>query len=231
MSKLKRILQILLYMHKTIYFNFRYLPFKQAVKLPIWLYKPKMIKCKGQIVIDSDEIHTGMIQLGFNRAHAYPHSGIYWENNGGTVIFKGIASIGNNSFVCVGPNAKVTFGNSFNATSSFKLISWYNVNFDYNVRFGWENMVLDTSFHRLKNLEGEFINKGYGSINIAHDTWIATRCTILGGTNVLPYTVVATNSLLQKKFDKSHILLGGTPAKIIKEGVWRDLHDNAVVYE
>lgn len=231
MSKLKRILQILRSIHKTIYFNFRYLPFKQAIKLPILLYKPKFIKCKGKIVIESNDIHIGMIQLGFNRANAYPHSGIYWENNGGTVTFKGITSIGNNSFVCIGPNAQLTFGNSFNATTSLKLICWYKIYFDYNVRLGWENMVLDTSFHRLKNMDGEFINKGYGSINIAHDTWIATRCTILGGTDIQPYTVVATNSLLQKKYDKTHILLGGSPAKIIKEGVWRDLHDNAVIYE
>ena len=35
----------------TIYFNFHYLPFRQAVKLPIFLYKPHLKLTKGSITI------------------------------------------------------------------------------------------------------------------------------------------------------------------------------------
>ena len=35
----------------SIYFNFHYLPIKQAIKLPIILYKPKLLSCKGKIII------------------------------------------------------------------------------------------------------------------------------------------------------------------------------------
>ena len=231
MNKIIKLLQILRSLHKTLYFNFKYLPFKQACKLPILLYKPKFIKCKGKIIIDSKTICTGMIKLGFNHAHAYPHSGIVFENYGGIIIFKGTCVIGNNSSISVGPTAKLQIGDNFNATTTFRLICWYNINFDYNVRLGWENMVLDTNFHRLKNIDNSYVGKGFGSINIAHDTWIATRCTILNGTEIQPFTVVATNSLLQKKYDKSHILLGGSPAKIIKEGIYRDLNDDRIIYE
>lgn len=35
----------------SIYFNFHYLPFRQAVKLPILLYKPKLLKLKGIVKI------------------------------------------------------------------------------------------------------------------------------------------------------------------------------------
>ena len=231
MNKIIKLLYILRSLHWTIYFNFKYLPFKQAIKLPILLYKPKFIKCKGKIIIDSNAIRTGMIKLGFNHAHAYPHSGIVFENYGGTIVFKGTGVIGNNSSISVGPTANLAIGDNFNATTSFKLICWYNIYFDYNVRFGWENMVLDTNFHRLKNKDGGYANKGYGSINIAHDAWIATRCTVLSGTETQPFSVVATNSLLSKKYDSSYVLLGGSPAKIIKEGVYRDINDDRVVYE
>lgn len=40
---------VLRYIHKTIYFNFRSLPFRQAVKLPIWLYRPDIVSCKGNV--------------------------------------------------------------------------------------------------------------------------------------------------------------------------------------
>lgn len=35
----------------TIYFNFHYLPFRQAVHLPIILYKPHLVKLKGNVNI------------------------------------------------------------------------------------------------------------------------------------------------------------------------------------
>ena len=231
MNSFIKIMYILRSIHKSIYFNLKYLPFRQAIKLPILLYKPKLIKCKGKIIIESTSIRTGMIKLGFNQVHAYPHSGIIFENNGGVIVFKGNATIGNNSSLCVGPNACLRFGNNFNANAGCKIVCWYKISFDYNVRLGWENMVLDTNFHRLKNKEGGYANKGYGSINIAHDTWVATRCTILGGAQTQPYTVVATNSLLSKKYDNSYVMLGGSPAKILKEGVYRDLNDDTIIYE
>lgn len=231
MSTIIRILCILRSLHKSIYFNFKYLPFKMAIKLPILLYKPKLIKCKGKIIINCNNIRTGMIKIGFNQVHAYPHSGIIYENNGGIIVFKGNASIGNNSSLCIGPNAELTIGHNFNANTTCKLICWYKINIDYNVRLGWENMVLDTNFHRLKTKDGDFANKGYGSINIAHDTWVATRCTILGGAETQPFTVVATNSLLLRKYDTSYVLLGGSPAKIIKRDIYRDLNEDTIIYE
>lgn len=217
-------------MPHTLYFNFRYFPFKQALKIPVILYKPKFVACKGKVVIESEYITLGMIQLGINQAHAYPHSGIVWENNGGTVVFKGKALIGNNSSLCIGPNAEVVFGKNFSATTTFKLVCWYKIDFDSNVCFGWDNIVLDTSFHRLKTRNGDWANKGYGNIYIGHDNWIATRCIILAGTETQPYTVVATNSLLQKRYDNSYVLLGGSPAKIIKEGIYRDIFDDSIDY-
>ena len=49
----------------SVYFNFHYLPLRQAVKLPIMLYKPRFLELKGTVRIEGDNIRTGMIQLGF----------------------------------------------------------------------------------------------------------------------------------------------------------------------
>ena len=38
----------------SLYFNFKYLPFNQALKLPILLYKPYFKELKGKVVIDSN---------------------------------------------------------------------------------------------------------------------------------------------------------------------------------
>ena len=52
-KKLSTELSILRYIIPTIYFNFHYLPFSQAIKLPIVFYKPHFGKLKGVVKINS----------------------------------------------------------------------------------------------------------------------------------------------------------------------------------
>lgn len=42
----RRILRSIL---PSVYFNFHYLPFSQAIRLPILLYKPRLLKMKGNV--------------------------------------------------------------------------------------------------------------------------------------------------------------------------------------
>lgn len=53
----------------SLYFNFKYLPFNQALKLPILLYKPYFKELKGKVVIDS--IYVYIIILLFFYKHKY----------------------------------------------------------------------------------------------------------------------------------------------------------------
>ena len=54
--------RILRSIFSTIYFNFHYLPFSQAIKLPILLYKPKLLKVKGNVKIGEGKIKFGMVR-------------------------------------------------------------------------------------------------------------------------------------------------------------------------
>ena len=63
---LRTLIRFLPWIHKSIYFNFHYLPFEQAVKLPILLYKPHFIKLKGNVIIESDKVSFGMIKMGIS---------------------------------------------------------------------------------------------------------------------------------------------------------------------
>lgn len=66
--KLKQIIshwKTILYGLHILYFNFKYLPFRQALKIPILLYKPHFMGLSGKINIEGP-ISFGMISLGFN---------------------------------------------------------------------------------------------------------------------------------------------------------------------
>ncbi len=55
---MKQLLRYLPYLPWTVWFNFRYLPLRQAVRLPILLRKPRLLRCGGRIRIEGP-VHTG----------------------------------------------------------------------------------------------------------------------------------------------------------------------------
>lgn len=211
----------------SLYFNFHYLPLKQAVKLPVVLFRPKLLKCKGKISIESESIKTGMIQLGEHLVSIYPKARIIWENHGGHVIFKGKCIIGNSSAISIGAKGICEIGDNFRATSGMKLTSHYRIKFSENVLVAWEVIIMDTSFHRLKDMEGNFKNKGYGAITIGKNNWITTRSIILSGTKTPDYCTVGAGSILNKDYSDfpTHILLAGNPVEVKAKELWIDLDD------
>ena len=215
----------------TIWFNFHYLPFRQAVRLPILLYKPKLLACKGRVMIQAEKLRTGMIVLGKYECSIYPNNGITFENKG-TVIFGGDIYIGNNSFISVGKTGKVVLGDRLGATSSLKIVSYCEVVLEEKVRCGWETLVMDTDFHRLTMQDGSPSPKAYGKIRIGKGCWLGTKTMVMKNTVLPPYCVTAANSLLNKPYDcPEKSLLAGQPARLKKTGVYRDIDNDEVVYE
>ncbi len=214
----------------TVYFNFRYLPLKQACKLPIILYKPKLEMGKGKIVIDSEQVSPGMIVLGKNMIPWYPYNGVRLECKG-TIVFEGRCCIGNNACLCVGEKGRLVFGEGFMSTSTLNVICFHEIVFGKRVLVGWNNMFMDTDLHRVK-CGDEFMGKGFGPIRIGHNNWLANNCVTMKNTTTPEDCVVASNSLLNKGYDvPPRCLLGGSPARVLKQGVWRDPDDDAVDYE
>ena len=215
----------------SFYFNLHYLPFKQAIKFPVLLFKPKLLKCRGEVVIESETIKTGMIQLGEYLVSLYPNKGIVWENNGGKVIFKGSCIIGNSSAISIGEKGHCELGNNFRATTGLKLTSHYSVQFGENTLIAWDVIVMDSSFHRLKNRNGEFKSKGYAPIVVGKNNWITTRCMILSGTKTPDYCTIGADCILNKDYSgyPTHILLAGNPIEVKAKDVWIDLTDHDIV--
>ena len=228
-NKLRLIFQIILFLPWSIYFNFHYLPFKQALKLPIVLYKPKLICCKGKIVINGP-ISFAMIKLGFYKVSLYPNTGIRWENKG-IVIFNGWAIIGHDSSISIGKTGNINIGAGFRATCSFKLACYNKINFGENVLVGWDCTFTDTDFHTLHSETGK--TKGYGEIIIGKNNWIAMQTLCLKGSKTANYSVIGARSLLNTDLSKQgeNVLISGNPARIVKTGLFHDYTDDIIVYD
>lgn len=206
----------------TIYFNFHYLPFSQAVYLPILLYKPRFRKTRGSITINS-KINFGMIRMGFDNVGVYPSTGISWENNGGKIIFNGKTFIGNSSFLAFGPNTEVIFGEDFVASAALKLISWRGITFGSHTSIGWDCLFMDTSFHPLYDMVNNKYKPASGKINIGAYNWFATKCIVTPFTVTPERCIFGMNTLITKTCVKeSYCVMGGSPVRILSRNVMRD---------
>ena len=221
---------------KTIYFNFHYLPFNQAIKLPIILYKPRFLKLDGTVEILCNNIKFGMIRLGFPTVSIFPNSGIVYENKGGKIIFRGQCSIGNNSAISVGGGCGniplLEFGERFSASTSLKLVCYNKIIFFFFLRIGRDCLFMDTDFHKLTNLSGGY-TKGFGEIIIGQNTWFGTRCMILKNIRIPDFCTISAGSILNRQIEVStYSVIGSSANNIVKKtGLYRNIDDDTVVYE
>jgi acetyltransferase-like isoleucine patch superfamily enzyme len=64
-------------------------------------------------------------------------------------------------------------------------------------------------------------------INIGNHVWVAANCILLKGSTIPDDSVVATGSVVTKKFDTKGIIIGGNPAKQIKDRItWSKKRNN-----
>lgn len=206
---------------QTIFFNLYYLPFRQAIRLTIWIYKPHFHKLKGKIRLELGEnnIHPGMIRLGFMGGHMYPNRGIDWTHEG-IIVFKGTCRIGNNSFIVTGPQSEVVFGDDFINSTTLRLISFIKIDFGKHCRVGFDCMVMDTNFHPMYDMIKEKFKKAYGPIFLANNNWIASQCFVMPGVKTVPYCTFGARSIVCRGIEfEPYCVYGGSPLHIISRNV------------
>ena len=217
----------------TLFFNFYYLPFRQAIHVPIILYHPTFWALGGKVIIDAPQICFGMIRLGLFNASANNEKGFVWSNEGGTAIFHGRFATGPGSVLKISqPNAVLEIGDYVGNASGLKIDCNYHIKIGDKVCLGWGVIMMDSNLHRLKNNDGTWAGKGYDVVEIGENSWISSQCVILPGTKFPSYSVCTLGSILNRDYSEGEKgLYAGRPAKLIKVGVWRDLSDNAIDYD
>lgn len=223
---------IILSLPVTVVFNFYYLPVKQAIKLPILLYRPTLWGWSGKVKIKSEKIHFGMIHLGRRDSALFNKKGVCL-NNKGTIVFRGNASFGAGTVMQVGENAILDIGEKIANAIGLQIDCRYKIRILDNTSFGWNVILMDSAMHRTKYRDGGYTGRGYGEIIIGKNNWITTNCIVQAGAKTPDYCICATGALLNKDYssEESYCLMAGCPAKVKKVGIWRDMSDCGVIYD
>lgn len=215
----------------SIPFCLRHLPLRQAVKLPILVYKPKYLSQKGRYVIDCHNVRFGMIRMGFLRCALYPDTGVTIKNEG-KIVFKGTCTIGNDTFIVCGRQGTVVFGDDFRNKGGMKLVANCGITFGKTVSVGWECIILDTNFHPLVDMKRNEQKKAFGPITIGDYNWLGLQCYVMPGVTTPERCIFGARSILTKSGEyESYCVHGGSPLKVLTRNVMRDFgHDRIYDY-
>lgn len=201
---------------KTFYFNLKYLPFREAIKLPFFLSKNVYLRnVSGRIVLDYP-VKRGQIKIGFGDVGLFDDkvSRTIWDVSG-TVVFKGKIDIGHGSKIIVGKDGCLTIGDNFRITAESSIIAYSKISIGKDCLFSWNIHVMDTDFHIIKDETGEVINAPKPII-IGDNVWICSECLILKGANIPNKCIIGANSFVNKPLDNAGSIYAGNPVKCIK---------------
>lgn len=208
---------------KTLYFNFKYLPFKRAIKLPILVsHRVWLMNTQGKVYIESEEISPFMIKLGFNEVGIFDQmrERSVW-NVSGKVIFRGKALIGHGSKISVDGTGQLDLGKDLIITAESAIVCRKKITLQDEVMISWETQIMDSDLHPIIDGQGKRINEDE-PIEIGKKSWLGCRCLILKGVTLKPGTIVAAGTTLSKSvnyIEKPNTLIGGNPIKVLKEDV------------
>jgi acetyltransferase-like isoleucine patch superfamily enzyme len=204
---------------KTIYFNLKYLPFKQAIKLPVLISKKVYLKTSKGIIEINHSITFGMIKIGFGDVGIFDEkrSRTIWQIYG-KVIFYGTANIGHGSKISVAKSGVLSLGNNFRITAESSIVVHLKIDFGSDCLLSWDTLVMDTDLHKIKNEFNIQVNCP-SPINIGNSVWIGCRNLILKGAIIPDNSIIGANTLVNKELKHKNSIYVGNPVVRVKENV------------
>lgn len=199
---------------RTVYFNFYYLPMKQAMRFPIIVsHRTKFQSMKGNVIVPSDA-KTAKIKLGFGVVQVADnrYSRFIWDvREGGEIEFGNNIKVGTGCKLYVSGVVKI--GDGCNFTGECSLNCSKKITFGERCLISWRTVIMDTDFHAILDVRGKELNPDK-EIIIGKSVWICACSSILKGVRLGDNSVVSGSSNVVDSFDQN-VILGGNPAKII----------------
>jgi len=173
-----------------------------------------IIKGLENISTSGGLVSIGMQYLGFT--HKYDRT---YLNIRGKLEFTSKCSIAKNCRVDIAKGAVASFGEGVTgADVSFIIVNGLEVGDGFLI--AWGSKFLDDDFHEI-DFPGRKVKKDKRII-IGDHVWIGTNVLMLSGSRIPNGCVVAAGSVVTRVFEQENCLIGGNPAKVIKENVTWD---------
>lgn len=221
---LSHLIEGILSIPKSIYFNIAVLPLNEAIKCPVIIsHRIKLEGINRKSIIIKGEKRFACIRIGFGASRFSIES----SRKGMIRVENGVIEIGENSGFSEGvildaKNARIIFGKHFRCNYA-TLIAAENddIVFGDEDVLGWRINIRNYDGHTI--IDNGRKKTNHERIIIGDHVWICAHSDILKGTVIGADSVVGYGSLVNGKFDADNVLIAGKPARIIKESInWEE---------
>ncbi len=205
---------------KTLWFCFKALPFRQALRVPILLSWNVKVRHVGRITIQQP-VTPGMISIGVIKIDP-------WETNADQVIFsnEGHIRFGGRTKIHPGvrlavlPGGELTLGERVLFGCRCRIVCTRQITLGHDVRISWENQLFDTDFHFLTNLQSGHVSHRQRPVIIGDNVFVGNRCTLGKGTVLPEGSVVSCCSKVTGDLSAQgpNLLIVGNPARVVAQG-------------
>lgn len=204
---------------KTLYYNFKLFPIRQAVFLPLIVGSKTIIHAthRGAIEFSAARLHPGMLLFGVSHLDCSFPAPNFIKIEGKLIIHgSGFHKFGPGGNLTIGPAGILEIGNNFSIGHFSKFVISAHSTIGDNNMHSWENLYMDTDCHPIFNESGIPINYPKG-FHIGNDVWIGARCTILKGVKIANGVILASRSLVSKDLNSEYSIYASS--RMIKSNV------------
>ena len=130
---------------------------------------------------------------------------------------------GQGARLSVASGGVLNIGSGFVNTANGTIVCVNKIDIGEHVTISWDTLIMDTDWHRIRNVSTGEVYSRTKPITIGNNTWICLRSVILKGSHIPDGSIVASGSIVSSKFEGMNLLICGVPGKIIRQGV--TIHD------
>ena len=210
---------------KTLYFNFKVLPFRVAAKVPIFIYGKTYIWDISGSVCLPDKVSTGMIKIGYKWFDLWPVGFLPTQiQNRGKLVFDGNVIISGGTNINVQHQKGILkFGNYVCVGGGTIIKCLDHIEIGEGTRITGNCSVMDCNMHFVKNIDTGVVANYKAPIFIGKNCWI-NYGTVVGKGAVIPnYSISSRNAFISKDFSEygENLFLVGSPCKPTSSRVQR----------
>ena len=211
-------IRLIFYKFYSLLFCLRYLPFGQALHIPVLIHPSVRVKMRRGGISFQGSLRSSMLVIGFpgTTGQSNCRTLISIERGGRFVVSENV-QMARGTRVVIGHRGMLQIGRHFWCNGDCYFHCTTKISIGDDNMYGW-GISFNTSdgHHVYDNGQQKPME---GNITIGNHVWIASNCHVAKNTVIAENCVVAQNSLVNRTFVKTECLIGGIPAKVIKEDV------------
>lgn len=218
MNKIKFFFTHILDIPKTIYYNFKFFGPKVGFMMPLLVSHTSKIKGKkGCFELPNGIVKPFMIRVGIDGVEGVSsqRKEFLLISGEGKIVFDGKCSLSKG--ICIRTSGIVKFGKNFYCNRNVTLICSKRITFGQDCLLGWDINVRDCDGHNIYQ-NGNIVNSSKEVI-FGNNVWVGQGASTLKGVKIGDNSIIAQGSIVTKPFEDTNVIIGGYPAKIIKEGI------------